>query len=745
MAAERASLQPLHFSEPIYRWENGGGDGDDQAAPPTISFDALHQRIIHGNGDGSGFVAVSVGQEGATSPGGGSAGRLEVNLRAERLRLVRFSPDGALFAYASGTNSVGYGETFRPGSEPVPLSLKVGGGSADCEVLNVFWLPLPSATFQPQEYADLVVVCSQGLEVFRVFPEQRLARSVKVLTTPVRKCWAEPGCGVVLVSTGPRTLQPLDLRQKVPQKMQKFDLVLCRSKAIEEQDVTVMTLYDSTYCIHADPVTGRISLRNISDPAQGTPEHDFVMDLGDGATSAPDAGNSLRLTKVDNLLVVHCVERKVAYVYDVQFRERSLVHCICGPTPAETSAEGPSASTAAGWEFTARGTIIDQASRCVFQLRADMNAVLREFSARYPHDVPSVIQLMLRRTNCRDLIAEIMLQALRSRLSFTELSQVFAVINQAYRRTIERVSSGSGSTGGGATGAPNTVLLSHLEEAIGKQSILSEKDMVCKVFHPRFVQTEGGEAAGLAPEAAADAADAARGAATTAGGPLDLDAWRIPLRAAAAQAEAKAWGSRASRSPPALLSAAIGYLRSLLSMQIIPHQILQCFVFDLCIYYEQEHTLQQLLHYHALLDSPELLRRLKDVAVVRGSTWASQGTLDMALRLQEHGTVAEMLLQTRQYLDVVPFLLNQQVGSFELRRLLEHAAEDAAALREDPDLLSHLVAEIGLWRQEASADPGAFVSPNVVGCERWLGPPAADEGTPAGAAAAAEAMAVAAS
>lgn len=52
-----------------------------------------------------------------------------------------------------------------------------------------------------------------------------------------------------------------------------------------------------------------------------------------------------------------------------------------------------------------------------------------------------------------------------------------------------------------------------------------------------------------------------------------------------------------------LLSVATAYLKSLLHLQILPHRELQLFVFDLCAYLGDFALLQQLLHYHVVLDS----------------------------------------------------------------------------------------------------------------------------------------------
>merc|ERR1712139_220273 len=167
--------------------------------------------------------------------------------------------------------------------------------------------------------------------------------------------------------------------------------------------------------------------------------------------------------------------------------------------------------------------------------------------------------------------------------------------------------------------------------------------------------------------------------------------------------------SRPVRSPY-IVSIVVAYLRSLLNMQILPHKILQCFVFDICMYFHQEHTLQQFLHYHVLLDSTDLVLRLKNVSMKRNCAWATQSCLDMALRLHEYGIVAEMLLLTRQYLDIVPFLINQQASTFQLCQLLTQIESDPVSKAEDPDLLEHILSEIRMWRHEALNPPAAQAS-----------------------------------
>lgn len=81
--------------------------------------------------------------------------------------------------------------------------------------------------------------------------------------------------------------------------------VLTRGQSIEPADVALLSIYDSSYCIHADGLTGKVSLRNVTNLEQGTPEHDIVIDVSEQDVPV----GPLRLSVVDNLFVVHCLER----------------------------------------------------------------------------------------------------------------------------------------------------------------------------------------------------------------------------------------------------------------------------------------------------------------------------------------------------------------------------------------------------------------------------------------------------
>lgn len=666
---------PLQLSEPLFRWDPG-------AAKPGVSFDELHQRIVHQQEGG--FSTLDILDEGNAPDG------LFVRFDQPGLQYARFSPDGLHFAFLCGKKHMGCMETLHPNREPALLTFK--WNRSDLEVLDFFWVP-PSP--QQADSADMVVITTAGLELFQLSFEKHAVKSLRAFAAGVRLSWVEPLSGMALVSTSPRTLQPFDFRAKSP-KLSKFDLVLPGDQVIAFKDVAVMPIYDSTYCIHADSANGRVSLRNISNPQQGTPEHDIVIDL-----SEKSLAGTLHLSNVDNLLIIHCIERKTSLVYDIRHRDGALVTCICGPCSVSCPSGTPPGASWDSWRFFSAATIVDHSLAQVHRLKVSMGAVLEEFLARSPNDLATVMRLLLRRTNCREHIVQMLKRALRQQPSFDEWAQAFAVLNHAYRQSIEAISQKA------VPGRQQTVSLQELETVISHQSILSENHMVSLVFHPHFL-----EVTGQAPHDGS-------------GDPQDR--WRIPLPPD--QDAGRGGGSTGSRPirSPYILSIVLSYLRSLLGMQVLPHKILQCFVFDICMFFQQEHTLQQLLHYHVLLDSPELLQRLKEVATTRRRPWATQVCLDMALRIQELSVVADMLLHTKQYLDIVPFVINQRESSFKISRLLEQISEDTASTNEDPELLEHVISEIYAWRAEAEAassqggkggEEVAF--PDLEGCERWI-------------------------
>lgn len=656
----------------------------DTSSPSAgiVEIDKFHQRCVHIQ---PGRFTLGRAPSSDSSP-------QVVDFTKPELRSVRLTPDEKYFAFLCGSSTLGCVRLDQPNAEALSIVSRWGPRA---EVLDFFWYttagPLLAETY------DLAVLSTQSLEAFRVtLGSQPSAKSLKApaYQAAIRLCWTDPVAAAVLVCIGQRTLQPYDLKASTARttswakspKLPKFDLVLPGGLEIQPHDIGLLTLYGTTFCIHADGHTGRVSLRNVSNPLQGHPEHDIVLDVySDEAPVGP-----MQLSCVNNLLLVHRVEKAITTIFDIGHFDGTTVPSLCGPGPIVATTGGTVEELSwEGWEFCGNALVLNRSKGTVHKISVDMVVVIREFTVKSAQELASVVKVLLRRTGCRDQLVGVLRKALSTRTNSSEWAQCFTVLNLAYRGVITAVPAKTALSP--SMGRQATVSLQDVENAIGDQSILSEKEMVEKVFQPHFEELSSSS------------------------------------------------GSTAGK-PPQLLSILVSYLRSLLGMQLLPHSTLQCFIFDVCVKFDQQHVLQQLVHYHVLLDLPDLVQKLKELALGTSSKWAIQACLDMSLRLGEFQVVAEILLGTRQYLEVIPFLTNQREAGFPLRNLLEQVEQDQEAQKEDPDLWNHLLDELRQWKLDADASARAaamananagaspdhampmplVVPPNLEGCAKWL-------------------------
>ncbi|EPT26204.1 hypothetical protein TGME49_310270 [Toxoplasma gondii ME49] len=183
---------------------------------------------------------------------------------------------------------------------------------------------------------------------------------------------------------------------------------------------------------------------------------------------------------------------------------------------------------------------------------------------------------------------------------------------------------------------------------------------------------------------------------------------------------------------PYVLSAALEYMRLLLSQQVLPHRVLQTFIFDACVFFKRGDILRQLLQYHVLLDSPGMLKRLylvwqqlrmrrrRCLACAKDERWTRQTCLDMALRQRDWGTIVEILIELKQYTRVVPLLQRYAVSYYPLRDFLRAVAADVEAQQTHPGLLQHILACVRAWVKEASVSASGLAIPNLTDCSLWL-------------------------
>jgi hypothetical protein len=143
----------------------------------------------------------------------------------------------------------------------------------------------------------------------------------------------------------------------------------------------------------------------------------------------------------------------------------------------------------------------------------------------------------------------------------------------------------------------------------------------------------------------------------------------------AMQEEIKSCPSRSSQtiSPPDLsylLTVSVAYANCLLSYLIFPHRRLQTFLLSLCEEAQDFTTLQYLLNFRVIMDSPEVLDTLSRLCETSGDThaWLHLARMDMAKRIGRTDIVLDCLLKQERALDLVEYIRAND-PSFEIEKL----------------------------------------------------------------------------
>eukprot|EP00918_Siedleckia_nematoides_P024719 GHVU01053416.1.p1 GENE.GHVU01053416.1~~GHVU01053416.1.p1 ORF type:complete len:564 (+),score=163.95 GHVU01053416.1:1334-3025(+) len=506
-----------------------------------------------------------------------------------------------------------------------------------------------------------------------------------------------------------------------------------------------------TYCAHCDIEAGRVSLR----PLTTTQEPDIVLDVqGPGA---------ICLSAVDNLLVVHRPLKQVTLVFDllepavpVRTRDhnssasssasastgggaRCLVPLL---PPCKLDAHGPNAANEAGgpgdvvdiyspaWRYEALDVIIDDNHGLVFRLELNVDPIIAALRSR---PLVDLVRVLLRRSECRSRLISVLLYGLQQQESVALMGGVFGLLNRVYREAIERAPRRLSKSSGGRV-RKATVTLDSLVSTVGTQTMLSERDVVMQVFYAHIMKLMGKPAdtplfdlalavrAGKEPMPPATIPATELAAAMAAAGSCSSSSFPI----SSGSGGSSSGGRQTRNSPPYILCCIIEYAYNLLSLQILPHRLLQLFLFDACVLYKQDTLLQQLFQYHVLLDSNDLNARLLKLWKVTGIRWARQAALDLAIRLGQWPVAVDVLVQGRQYCRVLPLLRRHRVTQYPLCEFLSAAANDVAFQRKDPYLWMHLLGSLKAWLDQSPDSD----KPNVEGCGQWL--PEVLEGPPPG-------------
>jgi len=583
-----------------------------------------------------------------------------------------------------------------------PVMFKKGGALVD--LLDFQWIP-PSLNQigavaengAGRSFDDLVVVTTAGVEVFRVVYQPTLSvSSTRWVGMQIRMCWCVPS--IVLVCMGSKTLQPIDTRLS-RQSMPKFDLYV--QKPITRDDVDLCVISGMVYCIHLDQERHRLSLRNITEPGHSAPEHDVVIDLNGASRLDISAVGSLKLAVCDDLLIVHkqfqglppplpigdespqSINENASlpaqyWVFDIRIPQTPLWETDEKLTIIGTTSEVEE-------EFVGfYGPHVIDEKKQLRLMHVDLRTLHYHLQKHWP--LAAVVPVLLRRSDCRNAIICTVRQALE-REDSEEWARCCTALNSAYRIAIEESfrgnMSGANSTRTSqASSQPQSAIINLHTLIASQSSIVSEKEMVQHVFLPYLQQRY--------PSVRMTRLD---------------EGERLQYAPSEIHSTLKGDGTKPYR-PPYFVSAVLSYTRSILNKNIYPHKILQGFLFDILLLFDQDHLLQQMLHYHVLIDNDAILFRLRDRALITQERWIIQACTDMGLRLSRLHLIVDVLVGTGRVFQALAFILARRITNYPLKYIL-------AELKKEDDL-DIAIDQIRAWMNDKSTP-----SPNVEDCDEW--------------------------
>ncbi|SOV16912.1 conserved Plasmodium protein, unknown function [Plasmodium sp. gorilla clade G2] len=170
---------------------------------------------------------------------------------------------------------------------------------------------------------------------------------------------------------------------------------------------------------------------------------------------------------------------------------------------------------------------------------------------------------------------------------------------------------------------------------------------------------------------------------------------------------------------PMLLIYVLEYMKSLLSLNIIPNRILQTFIFDLCIFFKQDNFLRQLLQFYIISDSIEVTKRLFHYWKLTKHSWAYQLCVDMSLRLKEYEMVIHLFLSSKNYLKIINFIRNYHLIDYPISVIFQ-AIENDFDSNDKYIIMNHILSSLKQWIIDSDREPDKYPLPNLQNCEKWV-------------------------
>lgn len=137
-------------------------------------------------------------------------------------------------------------------------------------------------------------------------------------------------------------------------------------------------------------------------------------------------------------------------------------------------------------------------------------------------------------------------------------------------------------------------------------------------------------------------------------------------------------------------SIVMAYAQSLLGFLIYPHRRLQMFMYDLCIDSNNMSGLQQLLNFHVILDSTDLLDRLILLFKSKKVSWSAQTLLDVAKRMARTDVVTDTLLELDRPMDIIEYIRMNDL-KYEIEKVF-------VSLKKYPNVNKSIIwSQVELW------------------------------------------------
>ncbi|GAB69093.1 hypothetical protein PCYB_145210 [Plasmodium cynomolgi strain B] len=639
---------------------------------------------------------------------------------------------------------------------------------------------LSAGSTAPDASADFAVVTDHGVEIFHLSFDNLTITPLKKHVIKSEQCWYDESSSyIALLSSTHKThaIFPYLLNNSNAIKLQKVELNIPKTDPINKNDIEIITLYDETYCIHKDYQNGRISFRCLSSSLC----FDYVLDLFcNGMLETFSLDNIFGVFNYTNekvyLFDIKYQKRKKSSFISSLSEHISSSHTVnieylTSPKHFRTELVLSHIS------FHPFNVLIDNQYGNVYKIRVDYDLFMLQICQHFAN-LNTSVDVLLRRPNCKKRITEMFFLSLENDIQIDDYLTIVNIINVNYRKLIEQ-SAKKRSTS--SVRRANHKIIQPVDDIIknlGNKTLITERDIVTDVFHSFMIKkygldkketlfnfslnfrqmekakrerrrgTGGRDDRGdrymlkyrirRSSPKGASSTPAALGASSTPpvtgtnSTPAALEASSTPpvtgtnsTPAATEQSANPAEEYKLTlsyselHSLPMFLLYVLEYMKSLLMLNIIPNRILQTFLFDICIFYEQDNCLRQLLQFYVIADSIEVTKRLFHYWKLTQHPWAYHLCLDMSLRLGEYEMVLHLFLSANRYIKIIDFIRSHNLIDYPIAVIFQ-AIENDFDSPERYIIFNHVLRSLSRWIGDSDRDPEKHPLPNLQNCEKWV-------------------------